>query len=326
MTDLAQPPPITGGAVDAAGLVAADVPCRRCSYNLKGLSPAGRCPECGAPVGVAVHGDLLRYGDPQWLRGLSKGAALAFWGVFVSGAVTVAGGIVAAMTVPLVAPLADLAGGLMYLYGAWLLTEPDPSGLGEDKYGRARQVIRVALLVGLVDSAIGAVHATAAPPPEVAVALHSASFVTALADLVGELAMLRYLERLALRIPDGGLSRTARVVFWGYGISLAVMVVMGGIVAVVGFSTGSFGAGAPAPRSAVLGVLAGAGCLAGAAGLAWAGFAIAFLVLLFQLKRAFAQQAELAAEVWSGERLVNPVDPGQPLATPPGKWGKMPQP
>src|SRR3954467_10353326 len=66
--------PVGPAAMDAGGVVTASVPCRRCAYNLRSLSVAARCPECGAPVGVSVQGPLLRYGDPQWLQNLSSGA------------------------------------------------------------------------------------------------------------------------------------------------------------------------------------------------------------------------------------------------------------
>jgi len=51
--------------VDAAGNVVSDVPCRRCSYNLRGLNYAGRCPECGTAVGQSIYGNLLRFSDPE---------------------------------------------------------------------------------------------------------------------------------------------------------------------------------------------------------------------------------------------------------------------
>ena len=300
MTDAIPPPPIAKAVIDGAGVVVADVPCRKCSYNVKAQHVTGRCPECGAPVGVAVHGDLLRYSDPQWLRGLSKGAALAFTGVFVQIFASAAGAFVASMTAPLIAPIADFAGGLVYLYGAWLLTEPDPSGLGEDKYGRVRQIIRVALLVGVLDSVVDAILATTLPRPEVMVTLQIVSVAVGLIDLVGQFVMFSYLRRLVLRIPDAGLAAMARLLFWGFGLSLLVMVLMGGVFAIAGFASGAFRPGAPAPGGGVVGIFAAAGCVVGLAVLGVIGFGIVFLVLLFRLKVAFARQAGVAQQIWSG--------------------------
>src|SRR3954454_11897817 len=98
-------------AMDAGGVVTASVPCRRCAYNLRSLSVAARCPECGAPVGVSVHGDLLRFGDPKWLQNLSAGATLVLWGIFVSLFITIVGGTLAAATIgQWVVPLFGIAG------------------------------------------------------------------------------------------------------------------------------------------------------------------------------------------------------------------------
>src|SRR3954451_2953256 len=180
--------PVGPPAVDAAGVVTADVPCRKCSYIVKGLSVTSRCPECGAPVGVAVHGDLIRYGDPQWVQNLSKGASLAFWGTIVSIGVGVVAGVVAIATGPFIGPVLGFLGGLVYLYGVWLLTEPDPSGLGENKYGRSRQIIRISLAAGLLSQFIQFFMVTAAPSPEMRVALTAASMAVGLVNVVGHFA------------------------------------------------------------------------------------------------------------------------------------------
>src|SRR5689334_24506997 len=76
----------SGGAAEAtagAGVLETDVPCRKCSYNLRGLSADGRCPECGTPVGLSVQGDFLRYSDPTWLKTLWEGADFVLTGVIV---------------------------------------------------------------------------------------------------------------------------------------------------------------------------------------------------------------------------------------------------
>src|SRR5262245_50051536 len=60
--------------------VAADTPCRKCNYNLRGLDPDSRCPECGTPVGLSLKGDLLRYSHPQWLGTIRRGATFIIIG------------------------------------------------------------------------------------------------------------------------------------------------------------------------------------------------------------------------------------------------------
>ena len=53
-----------------------DLPCIRCGYNLRELSPDGRCPECGTPIHRSIHGDLLSAADPAWLTRVSRGFTL----------------------------------------------------------------------------------------------------------------------------------------------------------------------------------------------------------------------------------------------------------
>jgi uncharacterized protein YoxC len=57
--------------------LALDTPCARCRYNLRGLGPAGRCPECGASV-LESHDLLLRNADPAWVRRLARGSTRLF--------------------------------------------------------------------------------------------------------------------------------------------------------------------------------------------------------------------------------------------------------
>jgi hypothetical protein len=60
-------PPKTVVAPPPEGAIAVDLPCAICSYNLKGQSAGGVCPECGRPVARTLNEDL-RLADPGWLR------------------------------------------------------------------------------------------------------------------------------------------------------------------------------------------------------------------------------------------------------------------
>jgi hypothetical protein len=276
--------------VDASGVVTADVPCRKCSYNIRGLAVHGRCPECGTPVGVSIHGDLLRFSDPRWLQSLARGAALLFWGIILGiGFAFVAGLLAHALGQGLV-QLVGLAGGLVQLYGAWLLTEPDPSGIGEDRYGTARKVIRVSLIVGLGQNLFNLIASQGRMSQDVLLMIAAVGLVAGLIGLVGQFALLRYLERLALRIPDNDLSARARFLFWAYGGTLAAVLVLGGGLALVAAAAG------PAVRDLAVIVMV-VGCVAV---IALIVFGIMFLMLLWRLKSVFEAQAHYARQVWAG--------------------------
>ncbi len=59
--------PVLKAHFDETGLIAEDVGCRGCGYNLRGLRIEATCPECSIPIGRSVFGDLLRYCNPAWL-------------------------------------------------------------------------------------------------------------------------------------------------------------------------------------------------------------------------------------------------------------------
>jgi len=61
-----------------------DVTCLNCGYNLRGVSPAGDCPECGMRIAVALREDYLADAPKDWLRRLRGGATLLVVGTLVS--------------------------------------------------------------------------------------------------------------------------------------------------------------------------------------------------------------------------------------------------
>src|ERR1019366_4962326 len=73
--------------------ISQDLPCEFCNYNLRGLTPTGRCPECGSDISISLsafqsrlnpHARRLKFlqtADPAWLAKLMDGAALAVLGL-----------------------------------------------------------------------------------------------------------------------------------------------------------------------------------------------------------------------------------------------------
>jgi hypothetical protein len=170
----------------------------------------------------------------------------------------------------------------MMIVGAWFLTVPDPSGLGEDRYGTARKIIRIALVVGLLNQLINWVL-QASPPlaPAAQLAFQTIALVAGIVGVVGQFAQLYYLHKLALRIPNPDLSQRARFLMWALGISYGLLLVAG-FAAVAVFASR---AGAAAPAAA------GAGCFAAILGIAVLVFSIMYLFMLGRFGREFKAQA-----------------------------------
>ena len=114
--------------------LALDITCRGCGYNLRGLSPAGRCPECGRPVRDSLAGNALHAADLAWLGRLVSGASLICTGLLFSLLTLLAVGVPVSAVIgnaplmpilllPLV--LAALTASLT-LVGAWRLTTREP--------------------------------------------------------------------------------------------------------------------------------------------------------------------------------------------------------
>ena len=291
-------PPYGGAALPPPLLIDRDAPCRKCAYNLRGLTVDARCPECGTPAGLSLQGDLLRFSEPAWVDTLARGVSLNLWGFLV---MLVAMGIAVALSifgVQFIGQLVTFAGGLVTVYGSWLLTEPDPSGIGEDRYGTARKVIRVSLITGLVSNVLDIVE----PNVDIDVPLYrdllnALRMVFGIIWVVGFFSLMLYLSRLADRIPDPALVARARLLMYGLGVSLAAVVVLGGIVGFLAFRT----AGANQTPGAGFFV---AGCGAGIALLAVVAFGIVYLIFLFRLRRALRGQAAIARQTWARVAFV----------------------
>jgi hypothetical protein len=296
------PPPlppqlaIPAGVVDPQGFVTTDLPCRKCSYNLRGLTMIGRCPECGAAVGLSVQGDLLRFSNPLWVRTLQGGIkniiygiAVIFLGAIVGAVVSVAQNVAG----PILMFGAIIGGYILILVGTWRLTEPDPSGLGEDQYGTSRKLIRITLLLGVVNQVLDLIHRFSPPPPPISTALTFLSFLFAIAGIVGLFAQLQYLKTLAFRIPDMKLAGRAQFLMYALGISYGAFIVIGAAMALL------LALGGPGAAPGGGGAMQAIGCSAAIAGLAFLVFAIIYLLMLERMGKRFGQEAQAAEETWA---------------------------
>ena len=284
-----------------------DTPCLACGYNLRGLSSDWRCPECGTAIGRSLHGNLLRFAQPQYVRKLARGVTLILWGILVSILVAIAGFMWRVQAAPQVmANLMALLGGLVGLVGTWMVTAPDPGRLDEAWEFNARRLIRLTLLIGLgthVVNALGAAFVRSSPASAGAgIPLSVLAFLLGVVSLVGQVAQFVYFRKLALRIPDDRLARDTRALMWGFVVFFGAAIV-GGLL--------SGGLAAFRLTSLPLAIL----CLPVACfgGIGVLGCSIWWLVLLFKYRRRFVAQALLAEQTWHGDQggaTDQPVDIG----------------
>jgi hypothetical protein len=284
----AAPPQARGRKV-----VAADVPCRKCQYNLRGLAADGKCPECGSPVRVSIRGPLIRYSDPQWVDLLRRGINCIIWGVVAAILGVIVGAVISGATgnaVPAI--LISLCSSLLIVAGSWFLTSPDPSGIGEDAYGTSRKVIRITLIIRVISDLTGFAEQTGTFPPDVRRLLVVLGIIAQISGVVGTMAMLNYLSKLAERIPDDQLSERAKFLMYAIGTCYGIFIALIAIIALAASSAARGGGGG-------LGAVAGLGCIFFIVGIALIVFMIRYLLFLGSLNTQLAEQGALARQSWT---------------------------
>ncbi|UCC31092.1 MAG: hypothetical protein JSU86_02210 [Phycisphaerales bacterium] len=205
------------GATDEADLPE-DLLCIHCGYNLRGLSPGGRCPECGTPIGQSLRGDLLSSADPEWLARIHRGQLYIAVGIVVFLAAIPAGPLLSLFTFVLDAPTYVLEGAktahsilsmLLVLLGVVALTTLDPRLSLSEQPLALRRVVRAAAFVALLVAPLPEYldflrHLNVSVDRWVSVTIPVAAFITLGFTVV---AASYYLAHLAQRIPDEDLAR-----------------------------------------------------------------------------------------------------------------------
>ncbi|MBT8486046.1 MAG: hypothetical protein KJO43_10730 [Phycisphaerae bacterium] len=309
-------------AVDESGLVAPGVLCRACGYNLQGLEPDGLCPECSTPTARSLRGDLLKYCAPSWLRRLQVGLLWIIVGIIVQAVlmsampilagvvsgVTAAAGLPSggAMMTTIMVAFGLLMGGLnvLYVIGAWLVTERDPGRADDEPVLSARRLARYGIAAAVISGPLqtvwqqgGRAGWAAATPGVVAALVVVAITVLGVATIVGWVSFLVYMRRLVLRIPQRALARHARIVMWGYGSYMSLGLIVG-VLAFTAFPGGTPPAAAVTPQtmSLPLIILVVGACLMVPAGLL---FEIWAVVLFFFCRNALRDvESQTRTHAW----------------------------
>ncbi len=281
-------------ALNADGLIGDDIVCRKCSYNLRGLSPEGRCPECGTSIGWSIHGDLLRFSDPVWVSHLANGALwmiVSVLLVFIGGQTSgVLGGLIG---IDMLSTIVELLGSAIGLVGYWKLTIPDP-GYGESRrLWDVRKMTRLLALSGFIGRLCSLANVTVfllAAGPLLAL-IHVVQGSLWLAGVGASLLLFIFLRRLALRIPDYRLASQTQTVMSGLIVCFGVAIIGGLIVKVVLAPLSAAGIGGQGSGR----VMMFGGC---AVGIALLVFSIWWIVLLFLYRAALTKAADTALSTW----------------------------
>jgi hypothetical protein len=285
---------VSSAMPDTTAPIGEGLKCTRCGYNLRGLATDGLCPECGTKITRSVHGNLLRYADPDWLGKLRLGSTLMLWNTLMSMLVGLGAAAVAGLGLPIVlVGVVSLVAGGMGLWAMFLITTPEPAIAYEEDPITVRRIIRICAVSGFLGSAL----LEAAPSLGRGMPFFLGAGFLALVGLVAHFGFFVFLRRFALRIPDDDLAKQTRVVMWGLGTVFGLMTIVQVITAVTtvspafGGSTGALtpgqATGAPAGQG-VPGTFAIGLCACGG-GLAFLVFGVWYVTLLFQYRSAFGQ-------------------------------------
>lgn len=213
------------GSVNVEGQVSEHTSCRSCGYNLFRLPGNGRCPECGAPVGISATGDLIRNSPPGWIRHVARctrgsaqaNSAMLFCAVLLTFRAT--------------RPAAVIAMVLMLVFWAaavWQSVAPEPA---EQKLKRSQFLARVgcAVVAGLAGVGGACAAAEVLDAETFTVMLFGAWAGYALAGA----CQLRCLSALMYRAPSTELAwrvgmRAKTFAFWHVTSGICVAAEMGG--------------------------------------------------------------------------------------------------
>jgi len=216
----------------ATNTVVVDLDCRKCGYNLRTLHENARCPECGSPVGLSTRGNFLQFANPEWVAKVAKGLQIVFWMIIISIFINWGSACLRGVSVVLPVLIAAIVSGID-LFGIWLMTEPDPSGIGEEKNVSARKVVRVASVIAASAAAVQLLIVVGGEfiAGAMGIILIVAGIAAGLAQLIAQIARYNFFAIIARRIPNDQLASRSITLRNGAIICFALLII-GGIIMV----------------------------------------------------------------------------------------------
>lgn len=216
------------GALSSDGRVAGESICRACGYNLYKQPETGRCPECGAPVGVSVRGDLLKNSRPDWIIHIAHATQATGWVTLLMLLVMVLlfwstsrpfGLMVLAMLLP------------FWSWTLWQASDPEPT---QEHLTRPQLFMRAAAVIMVCMVAIAAASVTRGTLG--AHLMGYCSLVSWAMFVFGSAAQMRWLAALLYRVPTGEVAATvARRGYYMAGANGLMFIAV--LLEMVGFAT-----------------------------------------------------------------------------------------
>jgi hypothetical protein len=224
-------PPIP--AAESPPVVQHNCFCARCAYNLRGLSPAGVCPECGAPIAISMEGRLLRFADRHYVRNVNLGLTIllcAIWlYVFLLAVSILLGVFIKARQSQELAE--DVSRAIMllptiaFVAGYWKFTAPDVGSFETERAVNTRNIIRIAACVQLAAKLCAlvtslAIHSqsAAATTPGFSSPLQPVAIALMWVDLTAWTtlfyAVLIHVRTIADRVPNMEIRARAKGFMW----------------------------------------------------------------------------------------------------------------
>jgi hypothetical protein len=123
---------------------------------------------------------------------LCSGVDLILWSVVVDIVATIADVLKLKGVYLALLPLGiSMVAFVLNLAGAWMLTIPDPGGIGEDRYGTSRKLIRITLMICVMQPMMNIVATTTRMPPVVPMPYLMLTVVVSLAGVIAIFATLQ---------------------------------------------------------------------------------------------------------------------------------------